>query len=69
MEINRDIAKSGVQKDILLENKSIQVNDVTPRFPKYAKVETRWESAMHIRKKNTSLIRTKPLVTQNKLQI
>jgi len=41
MKINRDIAKSGVQKDILLENKSIQANDVMPRFPKYAEVETR----------------------------
>jgi len=32
---------------------------VMPRFPKYAEVKTRRESATHIRKKNTSRIRAK----------
>ena len=40
---------------------------VTPHFPKYAEVKMQRESAPHIHKENTSRIRAKPYVTQNKL--
>ena len=36
---------------------------VTSRFPKYVETESRRRSAMHVRQKNTSRIRTKPKVT------
>ena len=45
----------------LWENKYFA--SVTPRFPKYARAETRHESAKHIREENTSHIRAKPKVT------